>query len=113
MNGHDSPGRNVSSIPSAGKASLNPSNTPPGPPRNPAISERNRNVTASRTTRVAVNSILHAAVALFMRDPSELTANASQVSPTENVLITGVPMTTGPVLHQTPTGFSPPFLLSV
>jgi hypothetical protein len=76
-----------------------------------AICHRNWNVTASRTTRSGVSSIFHAAVALVARDPSELTAKASHVSPTEKVLPVLLPMTTAPVLRQTPTGFSPPLVL--
>jgi hypothetical protein len=62
-------------------------------------------VTASATTRTGVTSIFHAVVASSRNEPSELIAKASQVLPNENVLITGLPIATGPVLNQPPSGF--------
>src|SRR4051812_28633789 len=62
---------------------------------------------------MGVSSIFHAVVASSLKEPSELAAKASQVLPHENVLVAVFPMTTGPVLNQSPSGFSPPSLLKV
>src|SRR5439155_204751 len=85
---------------------------PERPVRHPADGQHLAalDLTASREPfhepEVGANQAVVASSLTFQR--TELPVNPSQLSSTENVLAEGLPMTTGPVLNQTPFGLSPP-----